>query len=250
MRACLPRRGHRRQQGSSHILCCHRISRDKLTSFPAPQYLNDSTLKNVHWAYCTGVFGKSDVGRIEREFLDVLAFELAITEDDIATYYDDLARAARLSERRRRIEADVASQPEPVPVRRTTTNSSTSSSRSGGSVPELSPPSSAATSSAGSPITPAAAAVPSNPPGISPSNKSKARAATLDAVPRTVAAHDAMDVDSVPVVAPKAVKPAPKTKRHSAVDLLRAIPGLPYHRSAASRSPPGYRAAPTTQVRA
>lgn len=32
------------------------------------QYCNDSTLKNVHWALCTGVFGKRDVGRIEREF--------------------------------------------------------------------------------------------------------------------------------------------------------------------------------------
>ncbi|KAJ7029163.1 hypothetical protein C8F04DRAFT_931673, partial [Mycena alexandri] len=34
----------------------------------ASKYLNDSTLKNVHWALCTGVFGKRDVGRIEREF--------------------------------------------------------------------------------------------------------------------------------------------------------------------------------------
>ncbi|KAF6747765.1 hypothetical protein DFP72DRAFT_589124 [Ephemerocybe angulata] len=38
----------------------------------ASKYLNDSTLKNVHWALCTGVFGKRDVGRIEREFLAVL----------------------------------------------------------------------------------------------------------------------------------------------------------------------------------
>lgn len=203
------------------------------------------------------MFGKSDVGRIEREFLDVLAFELSITEDDLATYYDELARAARISERRRRIEQDVASQQEerPIPVRRTTTNTSTSSSRSSGSagsVPELSPPSSTTTSSAGSPITPAASSAPTNPPGLSPRSKAKARAATLDA-PRSTAVHvagdDAMDVDHAPV-APKAVKPAPKAKRHSAVDLLRSIPGLQYHRSTASRSPTHRAAAATTQVRA
>ncbi|KAF9555233.1 hypothetical protein CPC08DRAFT_643144, partial [Agrocybe pediades] len=49
----------------------------------ASKYLNDSTLKNVHWAMCTGVFGKRDVGRIEREYLDVLGFELKITEEDL-----------------------------------------------------------------------------------------------------------------------------------------------------------------------
>jgi hypothetical protein len=54
----------------------------------ASKYLNDSSLKNVHWAVCTGVFGKRDVGRIEREFLDVLDFELSITESDILTHHD------------------------------------------------------------------------------------------------------------------------------------------------------------------
>jgi len=54
----------------------------------ASKYLNDSSLKNVHWAVCTGVFGKRDVGRIEREFLDVLDFELSITENDIMGHHD------------------------------------------------------------------------------------------------------------------------------------------------------------------
>ncbi|KIK30990.1 hypothetical protein PISMIDRAFT_5554, partial [Pisolithus microcarpus 441] len=54
-------------------------------------YLNDSTLKNVQWAYCTGVFGKRDVGRIEREFLQVLDFELSISEDDILSHHDSLS---------------------------------------------------------------------------------------------------------------------------------------------------------------
>ncbi|KAL7283836.1 hypothetical protein ACG7TL_003276 [Trametes sanguinea] len=54
------------------------------------QYLNDSTLKNVHWALCTGVFGKRDIGRIEREFLDVLDFELGVSEADLLAHHDAL----------------------------------------------------------------------------------------------------------------------------------------------------------------
>lgn len=57
----------------------------------ANKYLNDSTLKNVQWAFCTGVFGKRDIGRIEREFLQVLDFELSISEDDILSHHDSLS---------------------------------------------------------------------------------------------------------------------------------------------------------------
>ncbi|KAI9069661.1 hypothetical protein FKP32DRAFT_1586715 [Trametes sanguinea] len=56
----------------------------------ANKYLNDSTLKNVHWALCTGVFGKRDIGRIEREFLDVLDFELGVSEADLLAHHDAL----------------------------------------------------------------------------------------------------------------------------------------------------------------
>ncbi|KIJ69204.1 hypothetical protein HYDPIDRAFT_24057 [Hydnomerulius pinastri MD-312] len=68
----------------------------------ASKYLNDSTLKNVHWALCTGVFGKRDVGRIEREFLDVLDFELSITEDDVLSHHDTLSAVALPSHNYRR----------------------------------------------------------------------------------------------------------------------------------------------------
>lgn len=60
----------------------------------ASKYLNDSTLKNIHWALCTGVFGKRDVGRIEREFLDVLDWELQITEDDLMSHHAGLSAVA------------------------------------------------------------------------------------------------------------------------------------------------------------
>ncbi|KAH9928454.1 uncharacterized protein BXZ73DRAFT_90542 [Epithele typhae] len=61
----------------------------------ANKYLNDSTLKNVHWALCTGVFGKRDIGRIEREFLDVLDFELSVSEADLLAHHDALLAVAR-----------------------------------------------------------------------------------------------------------------------------------------------------------
>ena len=60
----------------------------------ASKYANDSTLKNVHWALCTGVFGKRDVGRIERELLDVLDFELGVSEADLLAHHDPLAAVA------------------------------------------------------------------------------------------------------------------------------------------------------------
>ncbi|KAI0351547.1 hypothetical protein OH77DRAFT_1410994 [Trametes cingulata] len=60
----------------------------------ASKYLNDSTLKNIHWALCTGVFGKRDIGRIEREFLDVLDFELGVSEADLLAHHDALLAAA------------------------------------------------------------------------------------------------------------------------------------------------------------
>jgi hypothetical protein len=46
---------------------------------------------------CTGVFGKRDVGRIEREFLDVLDFELSITEDDLMAHHDAIMSVVALA---------------------------------------------------------------------------------------------------------------------------------------------------------
>ncbi|KAJ7154171.1 hypothetical protein C8R46DRAFT_1006125 [Mycena filopes] len=60
----------------------------------ASKYTNDSTLKNIHWALCTGVFGKRDVGRIEREFLDVLDWELGVSESDLLAHHEGLLAAS------------------------------------------------------------------------------------------------------------------------------------------------------------
>ncbi|KAJ7801033.1 hypothetical protein B0H13DRAFT_1672721 [Mycena leptocephala] len=49
----------------------------------ASKYLNDSTMKNVHWTMCNDIFGKADIGVIEREVLEVLDFELRVREHDI-----------------------------------------------------------------------------------------------------------------------------------------------------------------------
>ncbi|KAJ7100057.1 hypothetical protein B0H15DRAFT_770671 [Mycena belliarum] len=57
----------------------------------ASKYTNDSTLKNVHWALCSGVFGRRDVGRIEREFLAVLDWELAVASAELLAHHAALA---------------------------------------------------------------------------------------------------------------------------------------------------------------
>ncbi|KAJ6602070.1 hypothetical protein DFH09DRAFT_900347, partial [Mycena vulgaris] len=57
----------------------------------AVRYTNDSTLKNVQWAWCTGIFIKKDVGRIEREFLGVLDWNLGVTEADLLAHHEGLA---------------------------------------------------------------------------------------------------------------------------------------------------------------
>jgi len=51
----------------------------------ATKYHNDTSLKNPQWALATGVFGPRDISRIEREFLDVLDFQLRVTEADLLT---------------------------------------------------------------------------------------------------------------------------------------------------------------------
>jgi len=61
----------------------------------ASKYTQDSCLRNTHWAICTGFWSIRDVGHIEREFLDVLDFELSFTEDDILSHYAPLTAAAQ-----------------------------------------------------------------------------------------------------------------------------------------------------------
>jgi len=78
----------------------------------ASKYTNDSTLKNVHWAMCTGVFGRRDVGRIEREMLDVLDWELALSEDDLLAHHAGLfahTRPAPPTHQHRRTHSRAAS---------------------------------------------------------------------------------------------------------------------------------------------
>ncbi|KAK7052061.1 cyclin N-terminal domain-containing protein [Favolaschia claudopus] len=54
----------------------------------ASKYTQDSTLRNVHWAMVTRVFGQGDIGRIEREFLEVLNWELSVTEADVLAHQE------------------------------------------------------------------------------------------------------------------------------------------------------------------
>lgn len=63
------------------------------SSFLPYQYLNDITITNGYWALYTGIFGRRDVGVIEREMLQVLGYELRILENDILDHLDDLSAA-------------------------------------------------------------------------------------------------------------------------------------------------------------
>ncbi|KAK7021000.1 cyclin N-terminal domain-containing protein [Favolaschia claudopus] len=60
----------------------------------ASKYTQDSTLRSVQWAMVTGIFGKGDIGRIEREFLDVLDWELSVTEADLLAHHEMLMLAS------------------------------------------------------------------------------------------------------------------------------------------------------------
>ena len=156
------------------------------------QFSNDSTLKNVHWALCTGVFGKRDVGRIEREFLDVLDFDLSITEDDILNHHDGLSSVALPSHDFRRLADYTPSHPH--------THAHYPRSHHA-HCPDLDPssPQSSSSGSSPAPLTPEALANASFNPVIKSHNQ-------------------AMEL----VVPP----PAPKKSHHtsSTLDLLRAFP--------------------------
>lgn len=144
----------------------------------ASKYLNDSTLKNVHWALCTGTFGKRDIGRIEREYLDVLNFELAVSEDDLLSHHQGLAAVSHLSfSPRQRMHALL--HPHSAEQRRHHRRSSSSAN-----LPQLDPPSptssrSSMSSSTCSPRTPSttdasphtSSLKPVNPAGPAPSSR-------------------------------------------------------------------------------
>ncbi|KAF9446409.1 hypothetical protein P691DRAFT_631794, partial [Macrolepiota fuliginosa MF-IS2] len=114
----------------------------------ASKYLNDSTLKNVHWALCTGVFGKRDVGRIEREYLDVLDFELGVTEADLLSHHQGLLNAVFPTSHAYR------NQHLQFTHSHSATSRTVSSQVSSAPVPELSPSSDESSSGSSSPRTP------------------------------------------------------------------------------------------------
>ncbi|KAL0578665.1 hypothetical protein V5O48_003331 [Marasmius crinis-equi] len=62
----------------------------------AYKYLNDSCIRNVEWARCSGIFGIRDIGRIEREFLDLLDWDLGISERDILNLFPEIHEEAKV----------------------------------------------------------------------------------------------------------------------------------------------------------
>ncbi|KAG2150734.1 uncharacterized protein EDB93DRAFT_1141910 [Suillus bovinus] len=170
----------------------------------ASKFSNDSTLKNVHWALCTGVFGKRDVGRIEREFLDVLDFDLSVTEDDILSHHDGLSAVALPSHDFRRIADSSPSHAHSQYHRSHHVH-----------CPDLDPSSSHSSSSGSSPQPLTPEAVPNS--SFNPAVNSH---------------HDAMEL----VIPPP---PPPKKSYHpsSTLDLLRAFPLPVPHSNSRSQLP-------------
>ncbi|KAF9779618.1 hypothetical protein BJ322DRAFT_994334, partial [Thelephora terrestris] len=56
----------------------------------AAKYVSDYTIKNARWARWSGVFSKEDIGRMERELLDILDWNLSLAEGDIMAHHEHL----------------------------------------------------------------------------------------------------------------------------------------------------------------
>jgi len=47
-------------------------------------------MKNVIWARCSGIFEHNDIGRMEREMLDILDWDLSVHEEEILAHQKHL----------------------------------------------------------------------------------------------------------------------------------------------------------------
>ncbi|KAJ6622980.1 hypothetical protein B0H10DRAFT_2162698 [Mycena sp. CBHHK59/15] len=180
----------------------------------ASKYLNDSTLKNVHWALCTGVFGKRDVGRIEREFLDVLDWELAVSEADLLAHHAGLAEVAFPH----RVAHSHSHSTHLAPPQHTHTHTHRRrpSAGAGALVPDLEPSSPQSSAASMSPRTPYSHS--------HHSSSSLSSSSTMD-----VDVDVDMDEDA-DMHAPPAPATKPKSTASKMHDLLRAFPlPLPMH---------------------
>ena len=62
-----------------------------LTRASILQYVSDYTIKNARWARWSGTFSKEDIGRMERELLDILDWNLSIAEGDVMAHHEHLS---------------------------------------------------------------------------------------------------------------------------------------------------------------
>jgi hypothetical protein len=175
----------------------------------ASKYLNDSTLKNLHWALCTGVFGKRDVGRIEREFLDVLDFQLGIAEDDLLSHHDGISAVTPIP-----ITTATVVRPLPIVLSNISQSQTHHRHKRSSGLPDLAPPSPVSTSSSSS----ASSSLPSTP--------------STSGVSSPVVSHEHASASSTAFALPDHAPPA-KSKNpfhipSSTMDLLRAFP-IPKH---------------------
>ncbi|KAJ2916982.1 hypothetical protein MD484_g3464, partial [Candolleomyces efflorescens] len=212
----------------------------------ASKYLNDSTLKNVHWALCTGVFGKRDVGRIEREFLAVLDWELNVSEHEILGLWQSLEWAVEMEEQEeRRIREREEQQQrkmffiptpkEQQPRRRAVPSSSHSPTSSSSSSSRSSSPPSSASSSSSSSLSSPRTPVDDFELGY-PSAEELARMQKHHHDVTTTSAntsHTDMEIDSLPQVPQPVVQQKRCVKRSfgtsAMVEMLKSFPFPGHH---------------------
>jgi len=72
----------------------HACNVSPLTRVYFSQYVSDYTIKNARWARWTGTFSKEDIGRMERELLDILDWNLSIAEGDVMAHHEHLSSLA------------------------------------------------------------------------------------------------------------------------------------------------------------
>ncbi|KAJ6584342.1 hypothetical protein B0H19DRAFT_1104747 [Mycena capillaripes] len=156
----------------------------------ASKYTQDSTLKNVHWALCTGIFGRGDIGRIEREFLEVIDWELGVQESDLLAHHEGLVAAASGVQFEARVNVKLApakAEVEEMDVQELAISPPYSPPSPAGAVPELEPSSPQSSAGSLSPRTPVSHAVlpmdvdvalpaTSPPPAPRPNSKKRAHA--------------------------------------------------------------------------
>nr|GAT55574.1 predicted protein [Mycena chlorophos] len=63
----------------------------------ANKYTREDAMKNMYWALASRIFATCDVSRFERDFLELLEWDLSVSEDDLMRHHRDAMAMASLA---------------------------------------------------------------------------------------------------------------------------------------------------------